>query len=63
MRPRRIGTFSQWLKRTKKRCFLTTSTAGCSGNVLVEITLQSGNVEWLIDEDPYLVSLDAPGMN
>lgn len=64
MRPRRIGTFSQWLQRTRKWCFLTTSTPGCPGNVLVDFDSQSGGVEWVIAQNPYcLVSLDAAGMN
>src|SRR5258708_36918890 len=40
-------------------CFLTTSTPGCSGNVLAEFGSQSGSVEWVIAQNPcYLVSGD-----
>src|SRR6267378_3105535 len=36
-------------QRTKKWCFPTTSTPGCSCNVLVEFGSQLGGVDWLID--------------
>src|ERR1700676_1994180 len=62
IRPRRIGTFSQWLQRTNKWCRLTTSTCCRCGNVLVEFAFFAGVIEWSIDRDPYcLVSGDAAG--
>jgi len=40
-----------------KRYVLTTSTPGCSGNVLVDFGSQSGGVEWVIAQKPYCLLL------
>src|SRR5215469_7195421 len=45
MRPRRIGTFSQWLHRTSKWCLRTTSTPSRSSGVLVVLCSFSSCME------------------